>query len=126
MPKSGETAARGLNGRLRHFTYQPRKQYPLRLPGDVYDRLVAASESALMPNTMYVSTVLELWLAGQRVVQGLALPVNGDSSDRITVTVRLPPSLFVRLSACAKTHSVSVNRLITFVLDVSLREPSSN
>lgn len=123
MPKVEDSEARAANGRLRQFTFQQRKQYPLRLPRDIYDRLSAASSAASITNTHYVGTVLELWLAGKRDVRGLPLFVERIDDGRLTVTIRLLPSLFARTKAAAQTANVSMNRLITFVLDRSLRAP---
>lgn len=124
MPKADAAKPKGANLKLRQFTFAPRKQYPLRLPLDVYERLSEVCAAASMTSTLYVSTVLELWLSAERDPTDLQMYEEDIESGRVTVTLRLLPSLFTRTQARAKAVGVSMNRLLTFVLFESLQQNS--
>ena len=124
MPKAGAAQPKGANLKLRQFTFAPRKQYPLRLPLDVYERLSDVCSAASMTSTLYISTVLELWLSVDRDLTGLQVYEEDIESGRVTVTVRLLPSLFTRTQARALAAGVSMNRLMTFVIFESLQAKS--
>ncbi len=111
--------------RIRISTYPARQVFPLRLTVPLYERLTAACQEAPMTTTNYVSTTLALALRKPIDVDELIEFTDSTSEPRVTLTLRLMPSLHESLQAAVqkaggRSGKVSMNKLIAFVLDRAL------
>ena len=116
---------RASNGRLRRASFPERKQRLLRLPKALYQRLVDASETAAFTNTAYIIVALEMAMAGDTDEETLSTFGVDFSDGKVTLTLRLLPSLARRVEARAKVLGVPVNRLIAFAIQSSIGRTNS-
>lgn len=114
------------SSRIRTSTYPARQVFPLRLTVPLYERLTAACEEAALATNSYVGTTLALALRKPIDVEDLSEFSDSSAEPRVTITLRLMPSLHESLQAAiqkagGRSGKVSMNKLIAFVLDRALR-----
>lgn len=116
MPTRGESRPPERGSRRLKPKFGDRKQFPLRLPRDLHQAITDLCAAAPHATNSYICAALGIWLANEsnkRLVTGAG---PGTSSDRVTVTVRFPLSLFTQVKQASSELSISMNALIVEVL----------
>ena len=110
----------GTRTRLRGSTYADRKDYPWRISQRLHRRVTEAAERQQVTTTNLVLEALrqsfnDLPDAGRLAdFEDVAEPTG-----RVTVSLRMDPSLYEKLQKIAANFDVSVNRYISFVAQSS-------
>lgn len=108
--------------RLRTRIYaDERTKFPWRISKRLHTRVTTAAERESVATTVFVAAALRR--AGKAGVDRAALAEYEDvapGAERVTVTLRLPPSIYNEVRRAASRAKVSVNRYISYVVHSTL------
>jgi hypothetical protein len=102
--------------RLRTRLFPQRQPLLFRVSPSLYGSIVAVSDAMQVSITVYVSTVLELALAAETDILAARSFHDGRYDEKVSVTLRLTPSLALALKKRAKTCQVPSTRLMAYCL----------